>query len=155
MASALRLRILRMTYHDPLTNREIARRLRRDPATTLYHVRKLVDTGLLEALPPRRGARGSREIPYRATGVSWSLDPAPDEDPRAMGEAMLEAFLGEVADIGVERVVQWRLALRLDQAQVDEFRERLNGLLQDFAERPPSPEEPLLAVYVAVHPTPG
>ena len=42
-----------------LANKEIAQRLDRDPATTLYHVRKLVDTGFLVALPVRRGVRGA------------------------------------------------------------------------------------------------
>lgn len=151
LASALRLRILRMTYENPLTNKEIARRLGRDPATTLYHVRKLVDSGFLRALPVRRGVRGSREIPYLSTGLSWSLEPAPDEDPAPLSEAMLEAFLGEVADAGFERLVQSRLALRLDAEQRGELRERLAALLNDFAARPADPDAPLFGVYVATY----
>jgi DNA-binding transcriptional ArsR family regulator len=151
LASALRLRILRLTYSSPLTNQEIAQRLGRDPSTTLYHVRKLVDTGLLEAMPVRRGVRGSREIPYLSTGLSWSLDPMPGEDPAALSEAMLEAFLGEVADTGVERLNQSRLALRLPAEQVREFRERLAALLDEFAARPQSPDAPLYGVYVATY----
>jgi DNA-binding MarR family transcriptional regulator len=151
LSSALRLRILRMTYQHPMTNKEIAGRLGRDPATTLYHVRKLVDTGFLVALPVRRGTRGSREIPYEATGLSWSLDRAFGEDERAGSEAMLEAFLGEVADVGVERLSQSRLALRLPDAEIEEFRERLAGLLNEFAARPPRPEAPLFAAYVALY----
>ncbi len=154
LASAVRLRILRMTYHHPMTNKEIAGRLARDPATTLHHVRKLVDTGLLEALPVRRGTRGSREIPYRATGLSWALDYDDLGDQVASNQAMLEAFLGEVADAGVDRLDQWRLALRLDDADVEEFRERLNALLMEFAARPVVPANPLLGVYVAINPTP-
>lgn len=151
LASALRLRILRMTHQHPLTNKEIAQRLGRDPATTLYHVRKLVDTGFLRALPVRRGVRGSREIPYLATGLSRSLDPAPGEDPAALSEAMLEAFLGEVAEAGFERLQQSRLALRLDAAQRAELRDRLAGLLDEFAARPAVPDAPLLGVYVAMY----
>ena len=154
LASAVRLRILRMAYYQPMTNREIARRLDRDPATTLHHVRRLVDTGLLEVLPARRGTRGAREIPYRASGLSWSLDPPPDGDPIGGTEAMLEAFLGEVAEVGVERLDQMRLALRIDDAQVEEFRERLAALLNEFAARPVDPDVAGVAVYVAVHPSP-
>ena len=73
LASTLRMRILRVCLNEPRTNKEIAERLGRDPATILHHVRRLVDTGFLEALPPRRGARGSREIPYVATGKSWRV----------------------------------------------------------------------------------
>lgn len=152
LASAVRLRILRMTYYEPLTNKEIADRLRRDPATTLYHVRKLVATGLLDQLPPRRGTRGSKEIPYRSTGLSWSLDHDDGEDESALAEAMLEAFLGEVADVGVERLIQSRLALRLDGERFEEFQRRLADLLNDFAARPSDPAAPGFAVYVALHP---
>src|SRR3954452_12191504 len=74
LASAVRLRILRLCYSEALTNKELAARLGRNPATVLHHVRTLVDTGFLEALPARRGTRGSREVPYRATGKSWLMD---------------------------------------------------------------------------------
>jgi DNA-binding transcriptional ArsR family regulator len=154
LASAVRLRILRMAYFQPLTNREIADRLGRDPATTLHHVRKLVDNGFLEALPARRGTRGAREIPYRATGLSWSLNPPEEGEPVGGSEAMLEAFLGEIGEVGVERLSQMRLALQLDDAQVEEFRERLAALLNEYAARPVDPDAAGLAVYVAVHPAP-
>ncbi|MFC7573283.1 ArsR/SmtB family transcription factor [Klenkia terrae] len=98
LASGVRLRILRLCLDRPLTNREIAIRLERNPASVLHHVRTLVDTGFLVAEPARRGARGAREVPYRATGRSWQLDlsdqPAPARDP------ILAAFLGEVAAVG-------------------------------------------------------
>ena len=155
LASAARLRILRMTFHHPMTNKEIAQRLGRDPATTLHHVRKLVDAELLEALPVRRGTRGSREIPYRATGLSWALDYDDDAvDAVTANQAMLEAFLGEVADAGVGNLDQWRLALRLADEDVEEFRQRLRDLLIEFAGRPVAPGNPLLGVYVAINPTP-
>lgn len=151
LASALRLRILRMTYQQPLTNKEIAQRLGRDPATTLYHVRKLVDTGFLRALPVRRGVRGSREIPYLSTGLSWSLEPAPGDNEAVLAEAMFEAFLGEVAEAGFERLRQTRLALRLDAEQRGELRTRLAHLFDEFATRPTVPGVPLLGVYLAMY----
>ena len=73
LASAVRLRIIRLTHTEALTNAEIAVRLGRDPATTLHHVRRLVTHGFLRAQPARRGARGAKEIPYRSTGLSLSL----------------------------------------------------------------------------------
>ncbi len=85
LASVTRLRILRLCLSDALTNKEIAARLGRNPATVLHHVRTLVDTGFLVADPARRGTRGSREVPYRATGKSWLMDvddrPPPSRDP--------------------------------------------------------------------------
>ncbi|HMG62144.1 MAG TPA: winged helix-turn-helix domain-containing protein, partial [Streptosporangiaceae bacterium] len=73
LASALRLRILRICLDEGRTNQEIAQILGRDPASILHHIRTLVRTGFLEALPERRGTRGAREIPYRATRKSWRL----------------------------------------------------------------------------------
>ena len=70
LASSLRMRILRVCLNEAHTNKEIAEVVGRDPASVLHHVRRLVDTGFLEAQPVRRGTRGSREIPYLATGRS-------------------------------------------------------------------------------------
>lgn len=147
--SAVRLRILRLCHPEALTNKEIAERLGRDPATTLYHVRRLVDAELLAALPVRRGARGSRERPYRAIGLSWRLSMG--EAP-GVREAMLEAFLGEVAEVGVERVEQTRLVVDLDAEREAEFRARLQALLDEFAAVPGEPVDTRLAVYVAAYP---
>src|SRR5438270_12273065 len=102
LASGLRLRILQLCLDEPRTNREIAERLGRNPATTLHHVRTLVDTGFLAAEPVRRGARGSREIPYRATGLSWALDFGGEAaGPSAV---MLDTFLEEARAVGLERL---------------------------------------------------
>lgn len=150
LASAVRLRIIRLTYQRALTNKELAERLGKDPATTLHHVRRLVDTGFLEALPPRRGNRGSREIPYRSTGLSWRLDPGPHD--AAVGEAMLAAFLAELGDAGMAELVQSRLVLQLGEAGQREFVARMEGLLDEFSAREPEPSARRWAVYLAVHP---
>ena len=47
LAHPLRLRILRLCLDEALTNREIAERVREQPATVLYHVRTLVRNGFL------------------------------------------------------------------------------------------------------------
>jgi hypothetical protein len=69
-------------------------------------------------------------------------------------EAMLEAFLGEVAEVGVERLDQARLVLQLDEAQLSEFHDRLSELLNEFAARPAVHDAAVLAVYLALHPSP-
>lgn len=152
LASAVRLRILRTCYSRELTNKEIAVRLDRDPATTLHHVRKLVACGLLEPLPARAGNRGAREIPYRATGLSWRLDVQEGGGRTAVREAMLQAFLGEVVDVGVEQVEQTRMVVAFDPAGRAEFRHRLQALLEEFATRPADPEGVREAVYLAQYP---
>jgi DNA-binding MarR family transcriptional regulator len=151
LASAVRLRIIRLTYDRALTNKEIAGRLDKDPATTLYHVRKLVATGFLAAEPARAGARGAREIPYRSTGLSWLLRTHPEHrDEEA--QAMLEAFLGEIAECGTDSLDQARLVMRLAPAGRAELNNRLNALLNEFQARPDETDGELTALYLAIYP---
>jgi predicted ArsR family transcriptional regulator len=152
LASALRLRILRLCLSEALTNKEIAGRLGRNPATVLHHVRTLVDTGFLAAQPARRGARGAREVPYRATGKSWLMDF--DDRPPAGRDAMLTAFLQEVAEVGLEQLQSSRLGLRLSPADLEQFRRRLHSLLDEYARRPPDPAAPRWSLYLGMHPEP-
>jgi DNA helicase HerA-like ATPase len=142
-----------MTMDDALTNREIADRLGRNPATTLHHVRTLVDTGFLAAGPVRRGSRGSREIPYRATGLSWALTFG--DDPGGASVVMLDTFLEEARAAGLEHLRASRLGLRLRPEEYDEFEGRLQELLDEYAARQPSPDGQPWSVFVAMHPDPG
>ena len=103
MASPLRLRILRLCLDAPLTNKQIAAALGRDPASVLYHVRRLVRTGFLAPEQERRGSRGAREVPYRATGKSWTLDVVDQAQDRAT-IALVEAFIEDVRRVGPENV---------------------------------------------------
>jgi predicted ArsR family transcriptional regulator len=148
LASAVRLRILRLCLERPLTNREIADRLAANPATTLHHVRKLVATGFLAARPARRGARGSREIPYLATRKSWTLDVGDRGD-----RSMIDAFLQEIALVEPgDQVAASRLGLRLTPPEYAELLRRLSELLDEYAERPPSPGGRPYSLFLAVHP---
>jgi DNA-binding transcriptional ArsR family regulator len=153
LASGLRLRILRLTLDAALTNREIAERLGRNPATTLHHVRTLVDTGFLVAEPARRGTRGSREIPYRATRLSWALDFG--DDTGLESAVMLDAFLDEVRAAGVERLRTARLGLRLRPEEFEEFELRLQVLLDEYAARPATEGGQPWSVFVGLHPDAG
>jgi predicted ArsR family transcriptional regulator len=149
LASALRLRILRLCVSEALTNKEIAERLGRSPGTVLHHVRTLVDTGFLTADPVRRGTRGSREVPYRATGKSWLMDV---DDRRQAHDPALAAFLEEVAEVGEQRLESSRLGLRLSPADLAEFRDRLDGLLDEYARRPVDPHAQRWSLYLGMHP---
>jgi hypothetical protein len=148
LASTLRLRILRIC-REPHTNKEIAGVLRRDPATTLHHVRTLVDTGFLAAQPVRRGTRGSREIPYLATGKSWRIS-GPTAD-----RTLVQTFLEELALVPVDTVHTSRLGVRLAPGAREEFEDRLQELLDEYAALPEEPDGEAWSIFTAVHPDPN
>jgi DNA-binding transcriptional ArsR family regulator len=139
LASALRLRILRLCLDAALTNKEIAAALGKDPASVLYHVRRLVDTGFLAAEPVRRGARGARERPYRATGKSWTVTVIDPAAVRAGTAAMLDALRDDVAAVGYDDVAVTRLGVRLTDAERTELHDRLHALFEEYRQRPASP----------------
>ncbi|MFD2418761.1 ArsR/SmtB family transcription factor [Amycolatopsis pigmentata] len=153
LASGIRLRIIRLTGSEALTNKELAGRLGRDPATTLHHVRKLVETGFLEPQPPRRGRRGAKEIPYLSTGLSWRLLYQGAPRYREVAQAALEAYLGEISEIDVGELRQRRLVVSLGEEAREEFEQRVGELLDDFAARPAKPDGDSVAIYVATYPS--
>jgi DNA-binding transcriptional ArsR family regulator len=132
LASPLRLRILRLCLDVSLTNKEIAERLGRDPASVLYHVRRLVRTGFLAAEQERRGTRGAREVPYRSTGKSWTLSIGESEDPRIGASTLVEAFVQDASRIGFEKVDSTRMGLRLTPDEYDELARRMFELVEEF-----------------------
>jgi hypothetical protein len=153
LASAFRLRILRVCLDEPLTNKDIAARLRAHPATTLHHVRKLVATGFLAPQPERRGSRGAREIPYLATRKSWTLDV---RDSPADDQPMVDAFLQELALVAEpDRVFMSRLGLRLTDDEHRELVTRFQELLDELASRPPSPGGRPWSMFFVLHPDVG
>jgi DNA-binding MarR family transcriptional regulator len=149
LASALRLRILRICLGEARTNKEIAEILGRDPASVLHHTRTLVRSGFLEPQQQRRGARGAREIPYLATRKSWQLSTP------AQSRSMLDTFLAEIALAPAAEVDTTRMGLRLPPADMAEFRARLRSLLDEFGDRPDDPSAPPWSVFVVLHPDPN
>ena len=149
LASSLRLRILRICLDEGRTNKEVAGILGRDPASVLHHIRTLVRTGFLVAEQERRGARGAREIPYRATRKSWQLHLPPGD------RTLTEAFAEEVRLVPAAEVDATRMGLRLSAADTEEFRARLHALLEEYADRPEDPDGTAWSLFVAFHPDPN
>ncbi len=151
LASATRLRILRLTLDAPLTNRQLAERLGISPASAHYHVRRLLDVGLLEAQDAQPRTAGGVEIPYRSHGHSWRLDIADEQRPNA---AMLEAFLAELDQVGKDRLEHAvRMRVRLSDARRAELMRRLREVLDTFADD--DADGIPASVFVAVHPDPS
>ena len=153
LANPLRLRILRLTLDQALTNKQLAERLGRDPGTVLHHVRNLVATGFLVPDEVRQGEKGALEKPYRSTGKSWSL--SLDESPVAestASQAMLEAFLAELAEAGPDAPTAFnRLALTLTKASRDELQARIIAVLDEFVTRGPDPDGEPYGLLFGMH----
>lgn len=135
VANPLRLRILRLCSDREWTNKELADRLERDPATMLHHLRLLVEADLIEPVAVRQGASGAYEKPYRSTQRSWHLSfETAAEDEEQEGEiAMLSAFRQELREAGNESIAELtRFHLHLDEAAIEAFSERFLELVDAF-----------------------
>lgn len=151
LASSIRVRILRLCLKEQLTNKEIATRLGVNPATVLYHVRKLVSTGFLEAQEARSGPSGAYEVPYLATGKSWQLQL--DGHNLGLRSAMVGAFVDEVGQVPESAEVAFsRLGVRLTKDGHDRFLERVMGLLEEVRAEEPAADSTPYSIFVAVHP---
>ena len=137
----LRLRILRLCGQQPMTNKQLADRLNTQPGTTLYHVRLLVEAGLLEPAPVRTGTSGALEKPYRATGQSWWLSAYGDSedgepyDDRDEGHSLatIEAFQAELREAGPGSVRSFaRFFLHLSEEEMRELDRRLLAVLDEY-----------------------
>lgn len=132
LAHPLRLRILRLCWQQELTNRQLADRLGRDPGTVLYHVRQLVDAGLLEPAPVRTGDSGALEKPYRAKARSWWLDDPPDTAADA-AFAPIDALQEELRAAGPSSVrTFFRFALHLSADDADELDRRVQAVIDEY-----------------------
>ena len=151
LASPLRLRILRVALHEPRTNKEIAEALSRNPASVLHHVRTLVDTGFLIEQPRRRGQRGSRELPYLASGKSRYMEIG--EEMQVGGhDLLLATFLEEIRGLAPGVLDSARLGFRLKKADRERVQDRFQDLLTEIAELPSDPEGEPWSIYLGIHP---
>lgn len=147
LASSLRIRILRLCLDEAMSNREIAEATGLNPATSLHHVRMLADTGFLEPQEARRGKRGSREIPYLATGKSWFLNTGD------MTTEMIEAFTAEFTAAPYEERTMGRMAAMLTEDEVEEFRARIDELFEEFRSRRNKDGATQWGLFIAMHPS--
>jgi predicted ArsR family transcriptional regulator len=152
MAHPLRLRILRLCLHDAMTNKELAERLGKDPATVLHHVRLLVRTGFLAAEKVRTGARGALEKPYRATGKSWVLSATTPEQEKTEQAAVLDALKAELSETpGDDVLAGARLGVQLSPSAVKRYSARIDKLVRDLAAEPDAADGERLGFYVTWH----
>ncbi len=146
LSSPLRLRVLRLCAFEPRTNKELAELLGVNPGTMLHHVRTLVSTGLLAAEEERSGAQGAREIPYRATGLSWNAR-MPNQSV-----VLLETMRQQMEGVDPEQVQMSWLGLRLNAEHLEELGRRLFELVTEFKDRGPDPDGESYSLVTVVHP---
>ncbi len=146
LSSATRLRVLRLCAFESRTNKELAELLHINPGTMLHHVRTLVQTGYLAAEPDRAGAQGAREVPYRATGLSWRTSMP------GGSLVMVETFLQQIAGLEPDDVDTTWLGLKLNAEHKAELEERLHLLVQEFKERGPDADGDTYSLFTALHP---
>ena len=133
LASVVRQQILRLTATEELTNRQLADRLDVDPATALYHLRILVDAGLVEQLPPRKGLRGAREKPYRSTRQSWWLESPLAGATPAQQYGPVALSLSDLAAAGRDAVSTFAtFVLHLNEAELNELDARLIAVIDSY-----------------------
>ncbi len=145
LSSPVRLRILRLCLHKPRTNKEIAGLLDLNPATALHHVRTLLSTGFLAAEDARTGNRGAKEIPYRATGLSWGSR-MPNAAP-----VLVETFLQEIEGLQPSEIDVWRLGVRLNDEHRAEMMGRIREVFEDYVQRGPDDDGTATSIMLAHH----
>jgi predicted ArsR family transcriptional regulator len=151
MANPLRLRIIRLCLYEARTNKELADALGMEPASTLHHVRLLVETGFLEPTETRPGPRGSTEKPYRSTGKSWSLE-APRDASEEEWLAVHDAVRDELQQVGFGRQITGaRLGLKLSRERVEELRQHIERWVNELADTDPDEDGDHVGLYVVLH----
>src|SRR6478672_8857130 len=121
--------VLRLCAFESRTNKELAELLGVNPGTMLHHVRTLVQTGYLAAEPERAGSQGAREIPYRATGLSWRTSLPPGS------RVLVETFLQQIEGLAGDELHTTWLGLKLNDEHRQELEMRLYSLVQEFKDR--------------------
>ena len=147
LASPVRMRILRLCLHEPRTNKELAAELEINAGTMLHHVRSLVAQGFLRAEEPRRGTRGAKEVPYRATGLSWRSGPMPNQ-----GQILLDTFLDEIEGLDPDALHAVRLGLKLSRADREELLTRIHVIFNEYAGLAPDPDGDPISIFFVEHP---
>jgi DNA-binding transcriptional ArsR family regulator len=135
LAHPLRVRILRLCAQQELTNKQLADRLSIRPGTVFYHVRLLLESGLLQPAEVRTGASGALEKPYRSTGASWWLDNPLGSATPEVKFSPIAAFEQELHEAGPESVAfSSRITLHLSPEDAQELDRRLLAVLDEYVE---------------------
>ena len=148
----LRLRVLEVLgeSEDELTNRELAQRLGVDPGHLHFHVRMLLNAGLIQLAE----GKGRREKPYRAVAANIRVAPEliTSRDANDARAAMIEGVQeGWTKYSGQGRFRSAQMAIRMDPERVDDLWQEMGQNADEYE----NPSSEMLMVTLFWHPHPG
>jgi DNA-binding transcriptional ArsR family regulator len=155
VADPLRAQIMELLIFEPATVRQVAERLGLAPSKLYYHFGLLEKIGLIEVVETRMVAN-MVEKQYGATAAGIEVDPALLVFSTPEGKENIQTLLSTTLDTTREdilrslqarqfnleqgdaprprRLILNRLGSRLPEARADEFGQRVEALLREFAE---------------------
>lgn len=137
----LRIRVLNVLKQRAATNQQIADALGEPHAKVLYHVRFLLETGLIR-LVDQQIKGGNVEKYYRAVARLFSVRPDSGAEPFPLASAEFEVVQQEVAASQIawpDQGLAWEMRrVRLPPARAAEFYTRFLGLIAEYWGGPPS-----------------
>lgn len=158
----LRIRILQILRDREATNQQLATALDEAQAKVLYHVRFLLDVGLIKLVDQRiRG--GNVEKYYRATALLYGFRPDPAASASLSG-AVFESITQELVastTLWPDQPPNWEgRQCRLSPERLTEFNDRLRVLIADYwggPEQPANddPDAELMAFAAVTYRFPG
>jgi DNA-binding transcriptional ArsR family regulator len=173
----LRLRIVQALRGEPLTVKELARRLRQPRKGLYYHVRLLEDRGLIRVTSTRQ-VRGIVEKRYQAMAYQLLFDDAAFSPDSPMWAEVIRTLVGPMFDVArdelqtsiesgtvdmADNAPRFKQLLsrsslsRLSPQQVEELYARLTNLLDDFPAIDPDatsdPSDRTYRLLIALFPT--
>ena len=132
LADPLRWTILDLVLERAMTVTELAERLRRPKGSVAYHVKVLVESGLLQVVRTQK-VRAIEERYYGRTGRTIVIDHEPGEIP-FLQDVVNEIDLARV-DAEATAGFTFRHA-RIPRDRADEYIERLYALSLEFVDEP-------------------
>lgn len=159
-AEPVRTRILGIIQNQPATAKQIADRLGIAPGTAGHHLQVLEAAGLAQVVA-RRLVRGivakyytrtarvfNFSLPHEAAGLTPFCLRILSDARREIAETM--------ADLGEDGVIEDGMPhIRMSEARLAEFAERLDALVNEFIEGPPDEEGQVYGLAVALWVSPG
>jgi DNA-binding transcriptional ArsR family regulator len=145
----LRIRVLDVLTRREATNQQLAETLGEPQAKVLYHIRFLLDVGLIR-LVNQQIKGGNVEKYYRAVARMFSLRPSGEDATVDRASAAAAAFAVVQQEIEASEIawpdqpVAWeRRRVRLPPQRADEFSARFLALVAEYWGGPPDFESPV------------